>query len=334
MSSERAAQPSIPAERREGVPGTPMLEEPSGPIAGCDEQPRKTFPTLHELQDAVNRLERELRIDRANNPLSGRIIHVAHKMPFVLQSMAEVEHHERLAAQTAAVDRVAQLAQAARARRAEREAREAEQAAQEEQRALQRQYAAAIPPATHHSRRSSFWGQRSRRASGAAANALAGMRSAFLDNIDLETKLMENQERSRRRAGRRAWMMTEVVDDTSEASEDDRFSPIASRRNSRYTHTSSSSVDIDMPSWMPQESGISDQASPATPPEATVPTRPPWYLSLTSVSAAMNSGVYALCATHAQTYIACPENVLFAAQAHNDMRTDVSQATEDRKSVV
>ena len=118
MSSERAAQPSIPAERREGVPGTPMLEEPSGPIAGCDEQPRKTFPTLHELQDAVNRLERELRIDRANNPLSGRIIHVAHKMPFVLQSMAEVEHHERLAAQTAAVDRVAQLAQAARARRA------------------------------------------------------------------------------------------------------------------------------------------------------------------------------------------------------------------------
>lgn len=331
MSSERAAQPSIPAERREGVPGTPMLEEPSGPIPGCDEQPRKTFPTLHELQDAVNRLERELRIDRANNPLSGRIIHVAHKMPFVLQSMAEVEHHERLAAQTAAVDRVAQLAQAARARRAEREAREAEQAAQEEQRALQRQYAAVIPPATHHSRRSSFWGQRSRRASGAAANALAGMRSAFLDNINLETKLMENQERSRRRAGRRAWMMTEVVDDTSEASEDDRFSPIASRRNSRYTHTSSSSVDIDMPSWMPQESGISDQASPATPPEPTVPTRPPWYLSLTSVSAAMNSGVYALCATHAQTYIACPENVLFAAQAHNDMRTDVSQATDDER---
>lgn len=160
------------------------------------------------------------------------------------------------------------------------------------------------------------------------------MRSPFLDNSDLETKLFENQERSRRRAGRRAWMMTEVVDDTSEASEDDRFSPLSSRRNSRITRTSASSTDVELPFWVPQRTGISEQPSPGTPLEPNAPQRPPWYLTLTSGSAALNSGIYSLCATHEQTYIAWPEKVQFAMHAHHDERTDVSQTTPKERAEI
>ncbi|WFC98824.1 hypothetical protein MYAM1_001557 [Malassezia yamatoensis] len=307
------------------LPGPPVMDDSSVPI-GHDEQ-KRTFPSLQELRESVHKLERELKIDRADSPLSGRIIHVAHKMPFLFQSMAEIEYQEKKEAQSKATNTVALLAEAARKRRAERAEREAAEAEREEQRALQRQN--MQQQASSQSRRSSFWNSRSRRASG-VTSAFSGMRSQFLDNIDLDKQLMENLERSRRRAGRRAWMMTEVVDDTSEASEDDRFSPVSTRRNSRYTNTSTSSMD-ELPSWMPKKSGISDLATPSTPPEEEKPTRPPWYLSLTSVNAAMNSGVNSLTATHHQTYIACPENVVFAAKARNDDRTDVSQITSDEK---
>ena len=308
--------------RRSPMPGMPIVDEAA--IVNPGEDGRTSFPTLAELRDSVRKLERELVIDRANEPLSGRIIHVAHGMPFMLQPMSEIIEQEKKEAQLAARDAVALMAERARARRAEREAKQAEMAQMEEQRLLQRQQ--LQQSMQQSSRKNSFWNQRSRRASG--PSGFAQMRSQLLDAIDLDKQLVENQERSRRRAGRRAWMMTEVVDDTSEASEDDRFSPVSSRRNSRYARTSSSSVDIEMPSWVPRESGISDQASPVTPPEAPAPQRPKWYLSLHSSHGALNSGIYSLCKTHEQTFIGWPGHIQFGAE---DERTDVSQTTPDER---
>ncbi|WFD32405.1 hypothetical protein MSPP1_003451 [Malassezia sp. CBS 17886] len=303
--------------------GSPLVGETT--LRGTDEG-TCAFPTVAELRHSVRKLERELVVDRADEPLSGRIIHVAQALPFSMQPAAEVDFHHRKEERAAATDTVALLAQAARARRAEQEARAVELAHMEEQRRLQ--VAQMQHPSTGAPRRSQLWA--SRRPSGTS-----GMRSAFLDNnLDLESKLLENQERSRRLSGRRAWMMTEVVDDTSEASEDDRFSPLGSRRSSRHAG-SFGSIDGELPTWSKLRSGVSDYNSPASASGSVEDERAPlWSLALRSGHSSLNSGIYSLCATHAQTYIGWAGDVRFAAHAKDDDRTDASELTAAERAEI
>ena len=318
------------------VNGGPDLDAPVGTpepgIQGPSDEGRHEFPTLSELRQSVAQLEQDLRCERPSDPLSGRIIHASLFLPFRMQPMAEVEYVRRREEQAAASNTVAELARLARARRAVREAQQAEQRAQAEQRSLQQQQMAQGGGAGNAGapRKSSFWG--SRRPSG-----ISGMRSQFLDSSDLEAKLWENQERSRRVAGRRAWMMTEVVDDTSEASEEDRFTPTSSRRGSAWRARSSvsSNVGPDL-TWVPGfGGGVSDAPSPMSPAEEVAKPEPPrWFLQLLREHSALNSGIHSLAYTHRQTFIGQPQEVVFAVQSQGDQRTDCSQTTPAERAEI
>ena len=280
------------------------------------------FQTLEELRESVQRLEGELAVARPKEPLSGRIIHAVFSLPFLIRPQSEVEFQEKRMERDSATASVAQMAVAARARRAELERLAAEAASLEQQHTLHRHQQSIANK--NRTRPSSFVARRSHGAMG-----MTSMRSDALDAVDLEDLLIQNQERSRRNAGRRAWMMSEAVDDSSELSEEDRFSTISSRR-------SLASVDIEMPNWaQPHETGLSNQTSPASlSPEPVYPARPPWYLSLHRGHSALNSAIYSLCETFKQTYVGWPMHIQFAEQAEQDERSDVSQTTPAERAEI
>ncbi|WFD07877.1 hypothetical protein MVES1_003245 [Malassezia vespertilionis] len=282
-------------------------------LNGTDNDTVVNFQTLAELRESVEKLERELVIERPMHPLSGRIIHVTHGLPFTIESRAEVEYRERKEQQMAARDMVALMAQRARARRRKQSSLAAERMREQAQYEIHKQHS------NRKHRESSGSGSRCL----CGTNSLVAMRSELLDSEDLEVKLLENQERSQRRAGRRAWMTTEAVAD-SDASEEDKFSPVGSRRSSRH-RASVSSLSTVTSAFTDALTGLSDQPSPKTPDEP--PRRPPWCLSLNNEHVALNSAIFSLCETHMQTYIGWPGNVQFAASACNDERTDPSETT-------
>ncbi len=213
------------------------------------------------------------------------------------------------------------MAAAARARKAAKLAAEAEKREMEAQRELQRQ--AGLQEIV--SRKNSF------RASSRRSSFATGFGMTGLEGQDFEARLRENQERSRRRAGRRAWMMTEVVDDTSECSEDDRFTPVGSRRGSMWAPSSRGSFSsVNQEPWKQWES-VSDANSPFVDSPPTAPPPPQWVLTARRGHTALNSGIRSLCSTHRQTFIGWPGDVKFAAQARDDQRSDPSETTNNEK---
>ena len=281
------------------------------------------FSSLCDLQESVLRLQHDLEIARPTQPLSGRIIQVVYSLPFTFTSVQKREYLKRKAEADAATDLVAKLAAAARARRAEREEQERlENAAMEMQNSLQMQQIEQ----GRKTRSNSFVSDRQRRSSNPG---LAAMRNPFLDNADMETKLWENQERSRRIAGRRAWMLTDFVDD--DVSEDDRFSSVSSQNRG----ASSSSFEQDMPIWVPRCTGISEQSSPASlEPEPEQTSRPPWVLGLTRGHSALNSGIYSLCSSYKQTYIGAPIHFHDTYQYEIDTRTEMYETTPTERAEI
>lgn len=290
------------------------------PIPSAGDGPE--IRSVHELQESIFRLQTELEFARPNEPLSGRIIQVVHSLPFTFTPLKEFEHRKRKEEAEAATDIVAMMAAAARARRAEREERaRLEAAAIENQIAIQNQQLAD----TKKSRASSFAAEGQRRLSN---SAMANMRNPFLDSADLDMHLQENQERARRRAGRRAWMLTELVDD--DVDEDDRFSSVSSQQRG----TSTSSIEQEMPAWVPRCTGISEQTSPASTPPSERLDRPPWILGMSRGHTALNSGIYSLCPSHKQTYIGAPLHIQFCEHSEMDPRVDTSETTPTEREEI
>ena len=299
----------------DGIGGDGLGTAATGDLAAKSE-----FETLDDIRQAVRELEEDFNKKHQDMPLSGRIIHVSHYIPFVIQPLAEVDFERQREERIAATASVAAMAAAARARKAARQQAEAEKREMESQRELQRQAANFGEVSRKNSFRSG-----SRRPSFAAGFGMTG-----LEFQDLEARLRENQERARRKAGRRAWMMTEVVDDTSEISEEDRFTPIGSRRGSTWSMASRGSFSINEEPWK-YWGGVSDANSPYTDSPPHLPPAPQWVLTPRRGHTALNSGIRSLCSTHKQTFIGWPGDVQFATQARNDTRSDPSETTESER---
>lgn len=303
--------------RPDGIGGMGLGTAATGDLGAQAE-----FETLDDMRKVVKNLEDDFNAKHPQMPLSGRIIHVSHYIPFEIRPLAEVDFERQREERIAATASVAAMAAAARARKAAKLAAQAEKREMEAQRELQRQAGAQFETV---SRKNSFKIS-SRRSSFATGFGMTG-----LEGQDFEARLRENQERSRRRAGRRAWMMTEVVDDTSECSEDDRFTPINSRRGSMWSAASRGSFSsVNQEPWR-QWGTISDQPSPFVDSPPTAPPQPQWVLTPRRGHTALNSGIRSLCATHRQTFIGWPGDVRFAVQARDDQRTDASETTENEK---
>ena len=162
--------------------------------------------TLDDMRQVVKQLEDDFNAKHPEMPLSGRIIHVSHYIPFEIRPLAEVDFERQREERIAATATVATMAAAARARKAAKLAAEAEKRELEAQRELQRQAGQQLETV---SRKNSF------RVSSRRSSFATGFGMTGLEGQDFEATLRENQERAKRQAGRRAWMLTEVVDDTS-----------------------------------------------------------------------------------------------------------------------
>ena len=152
-------------------------------------------------------------------------------------------------------------------------------------------------------------------------------KTSILDSMDVDP-IQKNQEHVGRVAGRRAWMLSELVDD--DVSEDDQLSAINS-----HIHKTSSSEFKEIPSSSSKCTGFSEQGGTSScTPGSTKLRRPPWILSLSRGHSALNSGIYSLCASHKQTYIGAPIHMRFFQQSELDTRSEVSQTTpEERKEI-
>ncbi|GAC96807.1 glycosyltransferase [Pseudozyma hubeiensis SY62] len=289
-----------------------------GTAATGDLGAKAEFETLDDMRNVVKHLEDDFNAKHPGMPLSGRIIHVSHYIPFEIRPLAEVDFERQREERLAATASVAAMAAAARARKAAKLAAQAEKREMEAQRELQRQ----VGLQEIASRKNSFRAA-SRRSSFATGFGMTG-----LEGQDFEARLRENQDRSRRRAGRRAWMMTEVVDDTSECSEDDRFTPVGSRRGSMWSAASRGSFSsFNQEPWR-QWGGISDANSPFVDSPPTAAPQPQWVLTARRGHTALNSGIRSLCSTHRQTFIGWPGDIHYAVQARDDHRTDPSETTD------
>ncbi|SPO41190.1 related to trehalose-6-phosphate phosphatase [Pseudozyma flocculosa] len=295
-----------------------------GTAATGDLGARSEFETLDDIRRSVKELEEDFDAKHPDMPLSGRIIHVSHYIPFVIRPLAEMEFERQREERIAATASVAAMAAAARAKKAAKLAAEAERRELEAQRELQRQ----ASQFGEVSRKSSF------RASSRRTSFAAGFGMTGLEGQDFEARLRENQDRARRKAGRRAWMMTEVVDDTSELSEEDRFTPVGSRRGSTWSMASRGSFSsFNQEPWK-QWSTVSDANSPYCDSPPTAPPAPQWVLTPRRGHTALNSGIRSLCTTHRQTYIGWPGDLQFAAQAKDDTRTEPSQTTPEERAEI
>lgn len=278
--------------------------------------------TLDDMRQVVKQLEDDFNAKHPEMPLSGRIIHVSHYIPFEIRPLAEVDFERQREERIAATATVATMAAAARARKAAKLAAEAEKRELEAQRELQRQAGQQLETV---SRKNSF------RVSSRRSSFATGFGMTGLEGQDFEATLRENQERAKRRAGRRAWMLTEVVDDTSECSEEDRFTPVGSRRGSTWAASSRGSFSSVYQEPWRQWGAISDAVSPFVNSPPTAPPPPQWVLTPRRGHTALNSGIRSLCSTHCQTFIGWPGDVRFAMQARSDHRSDPSETTDDEK---
>ncbi|PWN53944.1 hypothetical protein IE53DRAFT_309331 [Violaceomyces palustris] len=326
LSSSATSSSSI-SRMADGIGGAGLGTAATGDLAA-----RSEFETIEDIRESVRELSDDYNSKHPDAPLSGRIIHVSHYIPFVIRPFAEVEFDRQREEKIAATASVAALAAAVRAKKAAKAAALAEEQERQQQRELQREVQSKQASA-NFSRKNSF-----RNSGGSRRPSFAGMAfTGLFSGEDLEARLRENQERSKRRAGRRAWMMTEVVDDTSELSEEDRFTPIGSRRGSTWSMASRQSFSShDYNPWGRRfsNSGLSDYDSPAQASPPPAPAVPQWVLSPRRGHTALNSGIRSLCATHSQTFIGWPGDIQFAAQAKGDDRTDPSQTTEvERKEI-
>uniref|UniRef100_V5GG59 Glycosyltransferase n=1 Tax=Kalmanozyma brasiliensis (strain GHG001) TaxID=1365824 RepID=V5GG59_KALBG len=302
--------------RPDGIGGMGLGTAATGDLGAQAE-----FETLDDMRKVVKDLEDDFNAKHPEMPLSGRIIHVSHYIPFEIRPLAEVEFERQREERIAATASVAAMAAAARARKAAKLAAQAEKREMEAQRELQRQ--AGLQEIV--SRKNSF------RASSRRSSFATGFGMTGLEGQDFEARLRENQERSRRRAGRRAWMMTEVVDDTSECSEDDRFTPVGSRRGSMWAPSSRGSFSSVVQEPWKQWGSVSDTNSPFVDSPPTAPPPPQWVLTARRGHTALNSGIRSLCTSHRQTFIGWPGDVRFAAQARDDQRNDPSETTNNEK---
>ncbi|SOV02154.1 related to trehalose-6-phosphate phosphatase [Ustilago sp. UG-2017a] len=278
--------------------------------------------TLDDMRQVVKQLEDDFNAKHPEMPLSGRIIHVSHYIPFEIRPLAEVDFERQREERIAATATVATMAAAARARKAAKLAAEAEKRELEAQRELQRQAGQQLETV---SRKNSF------RVSSRRSSFATGFGMTGLEGQDFEATLRENQERAKRRAGRRAWMLTEVVDDTSECSEEDRFTPVGSRRGSTWAASSRGSFSSVYQEPWRQWGAISDAVSPFVNSPPTAPPPPQWVLTPRRGHTALNSGIRSLCSTHRQTFIGWPGDVRFAMQARSDHRSDPSETTDNEK---
>lgn len=278
--------------------------------------------TLDDMRQVVKQLEDDFNAKHPEMPLSGRIIHVSHYIPFEIRPLAEVDFERQREERIAATATVATMAAAARARKAAKLAAEAEKREMEAQRELQRQAGQQLETV---SRKNSF------RVSSRRSSFATGFGMTGLEGQDFEATLRENQERAKRRAGRRAWMLTEVVDDTSECSEEDRFTPVGSRRGSTWAASSRGSFSSVYQEPWRQWGAISDAVSPFVNSPPTAPPPPQWVLKPRRGHTALNSGIRSLCSTHRQTFIGWPGDVRFAVQACSDHRSDPSETTDNEK---
>ncbi|PWN92236.1 hypothetical protein FA10DRAFT_266032 [Acaromyces ingoldii] len=289
----------------DGIGGTCIGTAATGDLGATTE-----FPTLAEIREQVAEYEAEFAARHPGEALSGRIIHVSHYIPFVIRALAEVDFERKREEKVAATASVAAMAAAARARKAARQAALAAEAGGGNETDSQ-----------HGPRKGSF---------------LEGMS----DTTDMEKRLAENQARSKMRAGRRAWMMTPVVDeedDESDSAAPDRFTPVGSRRNSTWSEASGRHLSFT--STDNRFSAVSDENSPMRTPRKLVTGSPPpppppppqWVLAPRRGHTALNSGIRSLCATHAQTFVGWPGDIHFAAQALNDERKDASQTTDEER---
>ena len=165
-----------------------------------------------------------------------------------------------------------------------------------------------------------------------------------LDGQDMEARLAENQARSQLKAGRRAWMMTPVIDDVDDeegevAALKDRFTPVGSRRpsvlpgGSRSSSFGAGPTNLFPPAQDPESNSWTPPVQPA---EEAPPAKDPvqWVLTPRRGHTALNSGVRSLCKTHKQTFIGWPGDMVFAQQARHDDRNDSSQTTgNERKEI-
>ncbi|CAO1629570.1 unnamed protein product [Parajaminaea phylloscopi] len=334
-SAGRARAPSTTSvAKADGIGGMGR-----GTAATGDLLPYDDFESLQALREQVDELEHDYNARHSDAPLSGRIIHVSHYIPFVIRALAEVDFERRKEEQISATATVAAMAAAARARKAARQAEMEARAKEAEAEAARRE---ALEAQTKGEDKSSTKASPNRKPSFAAS----GNTFTLFDGADIEKRLAENQARSRLRGGRRAWMMTPVVDDDDDdnnsdiMSEKDAYTPVGSRRPSRLSFSSRfsfSSMDGDTPAQRFHGAGISDfEPSPAaTPPGVNQPAAPPqWVLAPRRGHTALNSGIRSLCSTHKQTYIGWPGDIHFAAQARQDERKEASETNpQERKEI-
>lgn len=307
-----------------------------GTAATGDLGPYDDFESLQALREQVEELESDYNTRHADGPLSGRIIHVSHYIPFVIRALAEVDYERRKEEQISATANVAAMAAAARARKAARQAEMEARAREAEAEAARRE---ALEAQNKGEDKNSTKASPNRKSSFAAtSNSFT-----LFDGADIERRLAENQARSRLRGGRRAWMMTPVIDDDDDddaVSEKDAYTPVGSRRPSRLSFASRfsfSSMDGDSPAPRYGGGGVSDfEPSPAaTPPQAAPQSVPPqWVLAPRRGHTALNSGIRSLCKTHKQTYIGWPGDIHFAAQARQDERKEASETTEQERKEI
>lgn len=305
-----------------------------GTAATGDLGARHQFETLEEIRSSVAELEGDFNAKHPETPLSGRIIHVSHYIPFVIRPLAEVDFERRREEQISAAASVAALAAAARARRAGRTVPQAQQpkSTDDSHAAPETQdgegSGAGSAATSKKSRQGSF------KASSRAAFG-GGFGMTGLDGEDLDARLAENLMRSKAKAGRRAWMADEsAVDDEDER---DRFTPRngPSRRASNWTMDSrASSFVSDQNPFTRKYSAVSDDNSPVYTPPPVRPPAPQWVLTPRRGHTALNSGIRSLCKTHAQTFIGWPGDLHFAAQARNDERSDPSETTESERKEI
>lgn len=307
-----------------------------GTAATGDLGPYDDFESLQALREQVKELEHDYNTRHPDTSLSGRIIHVSHYIPFVIRALAEVDHERRKEEQIAATATVAAMAAAARARKAARQAEMEARAKEAEAEAARRE---AFDAQNKGEDKNSAKASPNRKPS----FAHSGNSFALFDGAEIERRLAENQARSRLRGGRRAWMMTPVVDDNDNddaISEKDAYTPVGSRGPSRLSFSSRfsiSSADGQSPAPRFHGGGVSDfEPSPAaTPPGVPQPTTPPqWVLAPRRGHTALNSGIRSLCHTHKQTFIGWPGDIHFAAQARQDERKEASETTPtERKEI-
>lgn len=305
-----------------------------GTAATGDLSAQQEFQTLTEIRSNVKELESDYNTRHPDSKLSGRIIHVAHYIPFVVRSLAEVDFERRKEERINAINDVAAMAAAARAKRAARQAALQKQKEEAEQAKLQKEVAKGDEVEGGNQKKPE------RKSSFPTARA-----PSF---SDFENRLAENQARSKMRAGRRAWMMTPVVDEDSDSeteSLNDRFTPVGSRRQSSVSYYSSrgNSFSAYYDGGMDRKySAVSDDNSPlATPPnekrrreEEANKLKPQWVLTPRRGHTALNSGIRSLCATHNQTFIGWPGDLQFPKESKNDDRTDPSQTTLEERGEI